>query len=56
VAAAIVLYAGWRDRAWLIPVAVVIAIPILWPDSLAILLACFPLLAADTRRRAVSKG
>ena len=43
-AAAIVLYAGWRGRAWLIPVAIVLALPILWPDSLAILLACFPLL------------
>ena len=44
VAAAIVLYAGWRGRAWLVPVAIVLALPILWPDSLAILLACFPLL------------
>ena len=44
IAAAIVLYAGWRGRAWLVPVAIVLALPILWPDSLAILLACFPLL------------
>ena len=42
-AAAIVLYAGARGRAWLIPIAVVLALPILWPDSLAILLACLPL-------------
>lgn len=42
-AAAIVVYAGWRGRAWLVPVAAVLALPILWPDSLAILLACFPL-------------
>jgi hypothetical protein len=43
VAAAIVVYAGSRGRAWLVPIAVVLALPILWPDSLAILLACFPL-------------
>jgi hypothetical protein len=55
VAAALVLYAGWRDRAWLLPIAVVIALPILWPDSLAILLASFPLLALARRDRA-SKG
>ena len=48
-AAAIVLYAGWRDRPWLVPMAVVIALPILWPDSLAILLACFPLFAQRMR-------
>ena len=56
VASAIVLYAGWRSRAWLIPIAVVIALPILWPDSLAILLACFPLIAADLRSRTPPKA
>lgn len=50
-AAAIVLYAGRSGRPWLIPIAVVIALPILWPDSLAILLACFPLLRAGGRSR-----
>lgn len=45
VAAALVVYAGWSGRAWLVPIAVVIALPILWPDSLAILLACFPLVS-----------
>lgn len=49
--AAIVVYAGWRDRAWLLPIAVVVALPILWPDSLAILLACFPLVARFARTR-----
>lgn len=48
-AAAIVLYAGWRGHAWLVPVAVVLALPILWPDSLAILLACFPLAVRRAR-------
>ena len=43
-AAALVLYAARSGRAWLVPVAIVLALPILWPDSLAILLASFPLL------------
>lgn len=50
-AALLVVYAGLRGRAWLLPIAVVVALPILWPDSLAILLACFPLLAHDVRSR-----
>ena len=51
VAAALVIVAGRFRRAWLIPVAIVITLPILWPDSLAIFLACFPLIAADLRTR-----
>lgn len=50
-AAALVVYAGWRGRPWLVPIAVVLALPILWPDSLAILLACFPLAARRVGRR-----
>jgi len=55
-AAGLVTLAGWRGYAWLVPIAVVIALPILWPDSLAILLASFTLLAqrrrdAKSRRR-----
>jgi hypothetical protein len=48
IAAVMVLYAARSGRAWLVPVAVVIALPILWPDSLAILLACFPLVKRRT--------
>jgi hypothetical protein len=50
-AAALVGYAGWRDRPWLVPIAAVVALPILWPDSLAILLACFPLVRSRSLRR-----
>lgn len=50
-AAALVIYAGRAARPWLVPIAVVLALPILWPDSLAILLACFPLLARSDARR-----
>ena len=51
VAALLVVYGGRTGRSWLIPIAVVLALPILWPDSLAILLACFPLLLRSTRER-----
>jgi hypothetical protein len=50
IAALLVLYAGWRRRPWLIPIAVLLSLPILWPDSLAILLACFPLLVRERRQ------
>ena len=52
-AALLVVVAGLIGRAWLIPIAVLVSLPILWPDSLAILLACFPLIATDRRRRRV---
>ena len=51
VAALLVVVAGLSGRAWLIPIAVLVSLPILWPDSLAILLACFPLIAAGRQRR-----
>jgi hypothetical protein len=43
IAAAIVVYASWTDRAWLLPVGVTLALPIVWLNSLAILAACVPL-------------
>lgn len=39
VAAGIVVIGALLNRAWLVPVAATIAVPILWPDSLAMLLA-----------------
>jgi hypothetical protein len=43
VAAAIAWFAGRTDRAWLVPVAAFVALPILWIQGLAILTASFPL-------------
>ena len=43
IAAAIAWYAGRTDRAWLIPVAAFIALPIWWIQGTAILTASFPL-------------
>ena len=45
VAALLVTIGGLTNRAWLVPVASMLAIPIIWPDSLAILLAAPHLIA-----------
>ena len=47
VAAAVVVVAAWTDRRWLVPVAVVLAMPVVWLNSLAVLAACVPLLRAS---------
>jgi hypothetical protein len=46
-AAAIAVVAGRTDRRWLLPVAVVLAMPVVWLNSLAVLAACVPLWAAE---------
>jgi hypothetical protein len=51
VAGALVAYAARSGRMSLVPIAVLVALPILWPDSLALLLASFPLLIAERRER-----
>jgi hypothetical protein len=38
-----VWFAARSDRAWLVPLACVVAMPIPWLQSLALLTACFPL-------------
>ena len=42
-AALVILYAARTDRAWLVPVGCVLAMPTIWLQSLALLTACFPL-------------
>jgi len=65
VAAVVVAVAAWRDWRWLLPVGVVLAMPVVWLNSLAVLAACVPLavpslMAADRwqtwtwRRRGVA--
>jgi hypothetical protein len=41
--------AAWADRRWLLPVAVVLAMPVVWLNSLAVLAACVPLRQAERR-------
>ncbi len=43
VAAMLVVVAAWRDLRWLLPVAVVLALPVVWLNSLAVLVAMVPL-------------
>lgn len=43
IAAAVAWYAGRTDRAWLVPVAAFVGLPIWWLQGTAILTACFPL-------------
>jgi hypothetical protein len=42
-AVVVVVLAAWTDRCWLLPVAVVLAMPVVWLNSLAVLAACVPL-------------
>lgn len=44
VAAGIAVIAGWRGERWLVPVAVLIALPAIWVGALTILLAVIPLI------------
>jgi hypothetical protein len=39
----VVVAAAWTDRRWLLPVGVVLAMPVVWLNSLAVLAACVPL-------------
>ena len=55
IAALVVWYAARTDRAWLVPVGCLLAMPTIWLQSLALLTACFPLYrdrARWERRRA----
>lgn len=54
IALAVVVFAGLTGRAWLVPVAVMLALPVVWLNSLAILVACVPLKRAGRRERHVA--
>lgn len=43
IAVAVVAVAAWRQKAWLVPLGVVVAMPVVWLNSLAVLAACVPL-------------
>jgi hypothetical protein len=43
VAVGVVAWGGLTDRRWTVPVAVTIALPVLWPSGFAVLAACLPL-------------
>lgn len=48
-AAAVVAFAALTNRRWLVPVAVVLALPVVWSNSLAILAAAYPLWRSQSR-------
>jgi hypothetical protein len=48
----VVVVAAWTDRRWLLPVGVVLAMPVVWLNSLAVLAACVPLWL-ETRAAAI---
>ena len=50
VAALVVVVAAMTDRRWLLPFGVVLAMPVVWLNSLAILAACVPLRQAERWR------
>jgi hypothetical protein len=43
VAAALVAFAAWSARRWLVPVAVLLALPVIWLNGMAVLAAVVPL-------------
>ena len=50
VAAILAAVAGLTGRAWLVPIAVTLALPVVWLNSLSILAACVPLWRPATAR------
>ena len=48
-AAGLVAWGGLTDRRWTVPVGVTLALPVVWLNSLAVLVALVPLLAAERR-------
>jgi hypothetical protein len=53
-AALLVLFASFTNRRWLVPFAVVLALPVIWSNSLAILAAVYPLWRARFDRESFS--
>lgn len=55
-AGALTVWGAWTDRPWTVPVGVLIAMPVIWPATFSVLIACIPLRRAASamgeRRRA----
>jgi hypothetical protein len=49
VAGVLIVIAAWRDLRWLLPVAVLLAMPVIWLNSLAVLTAMVPLWRSRAR-------
>jgi hypothetical protein len=55
VAAAIVIYGARSNRRWTVPVAVVISLPVIWFNGLAVLAAIVPLWKGDMAAQGLAK-
>lgn len=49
-AVVVIAVAGLTDRRWLVPIGVLLAMPVIWLNSLAVLAACVPLARATGRQ------
>jgi glycosyl transferase family 87 len=49
-AAVIVVFAARTDRRWLVPIAAIVAMPVVWPNAYSVAVAVIPLLAYDRAR------
>lgn len=56
VAAGIVAFAAWSARRWLVPVAVLLALPVIWLNGLAVLAAVVPLWRERTAAATAPSG
>jgi hypothetical protein len=54
IAAALVVWAALTDRRWVVPIAAVLAMPVVWPNAFAVAVAAIPLLARPLRQDAMS--
>jgi Glycosyltransferase family 87 len=54
VALVFVAWGAWTDRRWTVPVACLLLMPVIWPNTLAILLGTAALLAVEARPRTVA--
>ncbi len=51
IAGVVVAWAAATDRAWMVPVAATLALPVLWPNAFAMAVAAIPLARGDRRPR-----
>lgn len=49
-AAGLIAWAAWRDRRWLLPAGVLLAMPVIWWGGFALLAGCVALRRADAER------
>ena len=56
IAVVVICWGARTDRRWTVPVATMLALPILWPAALAVLAAVVPLASTDRRRLGHTSG